>query len=240
MAASKGRTAKGRLKKGYRLLKGGRVVKAGTRRATRKRNPVRKRRAAAAPVRRRRAASVARPKRRNPVTPRRRQVTVAAKRRTRRSPAPARKRRTYRRNQPQMRRLTRDLQEGVVGAFQVVSGKAAARVVPEMFGIPSAGLQGLAIQAGVALLVGMFGRQIFGVKAGQMLTIGALTAPVETVIIQANIPFISGGLSAYPTLGAYVNGAGVPGQLTPGGSMDAYPQDVTIGEYYGEQQQQYS
>lgn len=212
-----GRTAKGRIKKGYKLTKGGRVVKAG---GTRKRKRTVKRRrnppAAAAPKRRRR-------KRRATSTPTRR-YTVA--KRKRRSPA-RKRRRTYRRNVPQLRGITGTITKGATGAFQVLAGKAIARVLPEQLGIPTAGTTGIAAQAGIALLVGMFGKQLFGAKAGEMLLVGALTAPVESIVVAANVPVLSPALSAYPSL-SYGMSA-YPKALPPVAS------DVALGAYGAEE-----
>lgn len=198
-----GRDSKGRIKKGYKLTKGGRVVKKSGSRRTRKRrsNPPSTRR------RRRSTTSKGR--------------TTVAKRRTRRR-SPARRRRTYRRNQPAM---VKNLSEGAISAFQVLAGKAAARTVADQVPIPGGrdSASGIAIQAVVAVLIGMFGRQLgFGASTAKMLTAGALTAPVETIIVGANVPFLSPALEAYPSvreLSAYPSGRDIAAYL-PGQSED--------------------
>lgn len=145
------------------------------------------------------------------------------------------RKRTYRRNQPrQLRGIVRQLTEGAVGAFQVLSGKALARVVPEMVGMPKEGPTGLAIQGAVAIFAGMMARQFFGAEAGKMVLAGALTAPVETLIVAANIPVISPALSAYPMLSAYPEYDGSYGVLPPAATaLSAYPTDISMDEVYG-------
>lgn len=186
-----GRDSKGRIRKGWKLTKGGRVVKKG---GARKRS---------APKRRRRVASNPAPKRRRRrrITSTKGRTTVAKKRRRRRSPA--RRRRYYRRN-PRQPAIIKTLTDGAVGAFQVLAGKAAARTLGNLVPLPGAqdagSPMGVASQAIVAVLVSIFGKQLFGAKVAGMLTVGALTAPVESIIIGANIPVLSPALSAYPSI----------------------------------------
>ncbi len=68
----------------------------------------------------------------------------------------------------------------------------------------------------------MFGGQLFGAKVGEMMLIGALTAPIESVIVAANVPVLGPALSAYPSLAAL--SAYVP-------STALLPQDVTLQGY---------
>lgn len=147
-------------------------------------------------------------------------------RRKRRSPRRrVTRRRTYRRNQPRaFRGFAEQLTDGAVGAAQVITGKAVARVVPETLGLAKEGPTGLVTQAAVAVLVGMLGRQFFGAEAGKMMLIGGLTGPVESILITANIPIISPALSAYPM---------IPGVAAyPQVGVSAYPEadsDLLLG-----------
>lgn len=148
--------------------------------------------------------------------------------------AARRRRKSYRRNQPrQLRGIVRQLTDGAVGAFQILTGKALARAIPEMVGMPKEGPTGIAIQGAVAIFAGMMARQFFGAEAGKMVLAGALTAPVETLIVTANIPVISPALSAYPMLSAYPEYDGAYGVLAPGAGMSAYPTDISMDEAYG-------
>ena len=153
---------------------------------------------------------------------------MAARKRRR---APRRRRRTYRRNQPrQLRGITNQLMQGGIDALQVLAGKAAARTVPQMLGFGLENATGVAMQAVVAIVVGMVGKQFFGAGPGRMMLAGALTAPVESLVVAANIPILSPALSAYPQLGQYSSGY-------YGAGVGAYPQ---LGQapyspgYYGE------
>ena len=150
---------------------------------------------------------------------------MAARKRRR---APRRRRRTYRRNQPrQIRGIARQLTQGATDALQVLAGKAVARTLPQMLGMGIENATGIAIQAAVAIGVGMVGRQFFGAAAGKMMLAGALTAPVETLIVAANIPILSPALSAYPQLGNYSSGY-------YGAGVSAYPQLGNYSQgYYG-------
>ncbi|MEE8177703.1 MAG: hypothetical protein V3T65_06890 [Acidobacteriota bacterium] len=158
-----------------------------------------------------------------------------ARRRRRAAPraAPRRRaavrRRRYRRNQPRRGRIIQQLTDGATGAFQVLIGKATARSVPQMIGLPAEGAFGIAVQAGVGIVAGMLAHQMFGKRAGDFVLAGALTAPLESIIVAANIPILSPALSAYPQLmSAY---PALPQAYTPTGLMSAYPEaeyDVTL------------
>ena len=144
----------------------------------------------------------------------------------------ARKRRRRRRkNVPTLKGITQDVTTGAVDAVQVLAGKAAARIIPEQLGIPKEGTTGIAAQAAVAVAVGIFGRQLFGADVAKMMMAGALTAPVESIIVQADVPVLGPALSAYPQFRAYVQpGAGdrLPSNRIP--ALSAWP-DVGLEAY---------
>lgn len=176
-----------------------------------------------------------RKKRKAAPNPKRRRVPVAKRKRAapkrRRRAAPVRRaRRSYRRNQPALRGFVKDLTDGSVAAFQILSGKAVARTVPQFLNLPVDGPVGIATQAGIAVIVGMFAKQMFGAAAGKLMTAGALTAPVESMIVQAGIPILSPALSAYPGVAAYVTH---PSQqyLPSGNAVASYPSDVALDAY---------
>lgn len=153
----------------------------------------------------------------------------------RRAPRRRARRRSYRRNQPRLGggRIVRQLTDGATGAFQVLVGKATARSVPEMIGLPQTGAFGIAVQAGVGIVAGMIAHQMFGKKAGDFVLAGALTAPLESVIVAANIPILSPALSSYPALmGMY---PALPQAYSPTGVSD-YPEaeyDVALNAGQG-------
>ena len=110
--------------------------------------------------------------------------------------------------------------DGVIDAAEVVAGKAVARAVPTLVGLPQGGAMGLAVQVGAALLAGFIGRQI-SANAGKMMLAGGLAAPVESFVKGANIPLISAALAddEFYAPGALAVGA-YP--MLPG--VSAYPQ----------------
>lgn len=188
---AKGRRRDGRIRKGYKLTAGGRVVPVG-RKSGRKRST-----------------------RRNP---------VARKKGTRR-------RRRARRNPPIIRRLT----DGTVGALQVLTGKAVARSVPGVVGLPTDGATGIATQAAVAIFAATIAERFLSSRAASFVLAGALTAPLESAIVAANVPFLSQALQGepLPAMSAYPMATAIPGVDYQ--ALDAYPHDVTMGEYeYGQ------
>ena len=168
----------------------------------RKRNAPKRVRAAASTRRRRPAASA----------PRKRNIgrTVARKRN------PARKRaRTYARN-PRRPNIIRTLTDGIVEAGQILVGKAAVRTLPDLAGLPKQGNMGIAIQAGAALVIGYVADMFLGRQAVRAITAGALTAPLETLIVSYKVPWLAQALSPVTqnaSLGAYYRGGGGGGTI---------------------------
>ena len=99
--------------------------------------------------------------------------------------------------------------DGATEATQVLVGKALARSVPDLVGLPKQGNIGLAIQTGVALLTGYAAEMFVSAGAARALMAGGLTAPLETLIVAYNVPWLSGALhpvSGQNALGSYVMG----------------------------------
>jgi hypothetical protein len=100
---------------------------------------------------------------------------------------------------------------GVVEAGQILVGKAAARSVPDLANLPKQGNVGLAIQAAVAVGVGWLADRFMSKDAARALLAGGLTAPLETLIVAYNVPWLSTALSpvtASSEVGAYVRASG--------------------------------
>lgn len=135
----------------------------------------------------------------------------SARRRTRRNApkrkAPKRKapaRRSYAKN-PRTPDVVTMLMDGSIAASQVLVGKAVARSVPQMANLPKEGNVGLAVQAGVALATGYVASMFLSRGAAAALMAGGLSAPIETLIVANNVPFLSEALSP-ATVQASVNG----------------------------------
>lgn len=150
-------------------------------------------------------------------------------------------RRSYRRN-PVGGDIVGMLTEGSIGAVQVLTGKAAARAVPDLVGLPKQGNTGLATQAAVAVGAGFVADMFLSKRAANMILAGGLTAPLETLIVAYSVPFFSEALSpttANNAVGRYVRAARNPGRTVAsgGGGMGRYvPRsrpDPGVGDYAG-------
>lgn len=137
-----------------------------------------------------------------------------AKRRTaRRNPGRtvARKRSAPRRNPPKILggNIVGNLMDAGIEAGQILVGKAAARSIPDLAGLPKQGNVGLAIQTAVALATGWAASMFMSPNAARAITAGGLTAPLETLVVAYRIPWLSEALApvtANAELGAYVQG----------------------------------
>lgn len=146
----------------------------------------------------------ARRKRANPVrkTRKRRSSTRRASSAT--TTTRRRRRRTARRNPPR-RDIVGMVVDGAMGAGGVLVGKASARAIPALVGLPQAGNVGLAIQAATAVAVGWLADSFVGRDVGQYVLAGGISAPLESLVVRLNIPFLSSALAQAPgTVGAYV------------------------------------
>lgn len=138
-------------------------------------------------------------------------ATAPNPRKRRRRPAPvvARRRRPTRYN-PRRRTpaaIMGTFIDSTIEAGQVLIGKALVRTVPDMAGLPKEGYTGIAVQIGSALAIGFVADMFVSKGAARALTAGALTAPLETLIVANRVPWLSGALSpvtASNGLSAYV------------------------------------
>lgn len=144
------------------------------------------------------------------------------------SPNPRRKRMS-------VRGIGRDLMQGGVDAALILTGKAAARTIPAMFpNMPKEGNTGLAVQALVAVAIGLAADMVLRPAQSKMILAGGLTAPVETLVVSLNVPFLADALApvtADQQLSAYY-GYVQPPQLESG--VGAYVQegaDMAMGGY---------
>lgn len=243
---AKGRTSSGRLKRGYTISKTtGRVVKAkGSRKRSTRKGQRRSSKQRSSSERRRDSRGRFAPKgrgrtRRNPPRSKRKRTMAKRKRDARgrfvktgrksRSRSRSRKRtsrsRTYRRNPP-MGDIVRHATDGAIDAIEILGGKAIARTVPGLAGL--SGNLALAAQAAVAIIVGELSIRWLGKDAGEMLLAGGLSAPLEQVAVNLQIPYVSAALSAYPEL---VSMSAYP--ALPGAGMAAYPSPSYDVEYAG-------
>jgi hypothetical protein len=144
-------------------------------------------------------------------------------------------RRTYRRN-PAKPDVVKMVTRGALTATQVLLGKAATRAVPDMLNLPKAGNAGLATQVAVALGLGYVGEMFFSKATAAALLAGGMTAPVESLLVSANIPYVSDALRATD---APVAGYVMPrtpslplsGYVTHGGDQ-SYPAEAEDGSAY--------
>jgi hypothetical protein len=110
-------------------------------------------------------------------------------------------------------------------------------------GIPREGNLGLGVQALTALGLGLVASRVFKPERAKMVLAGALSAPVETLILTYRVPWLSNALS--PTtvqsqVSAYVqpsrlpngNGGGRVARYVEAGSMGRYvPANVGLAGY---------
>lgn len=132
--------------------------------------------------------------------------------------------------------------DGIQDAAGILTGKAAARAIPELLGFRQVGVAGMGMQLLSGLVAAYVADMFLGAKFGRQVMAGALLAPIESAIIGANIPILSPALaggalmpattSAYPS--AFNGGVGAYPSL-PGGiggyeMTDAF--GTTIGDDY--------
>lgn len=124
-----------------------------------------------------------------------------APRKRRASSTVARRRRPARRNPPKRKvDIVGSLVDGSVEAVQILIGKAAVRSVPDLVGAPKQGNIGLAVQAATALVVGYVGGMFLSENAARAMMAGGLTAPLETLIVSYNVPWLGAALSPVSTM----------------------------------------
>lgn len=109
----------------------------------------------------------------------------------------------------------------------VVLGKAVTRAVPGFVGLPVTGPMSWAVQAGVALVLGMFGSKLLGHELNSYLVAGGFGGIIESVIktTAPNLPILGTALGEAPEeaiagIGAYADpGVGAYAQLSDGGDF---------------------
>lgn len=111
------------------------------------------------------------------------------------------KRRSPTRRNPPRRQIdvVGSLMDGSVEAVQILIGKAAARSLPDLVGAPKQGNIGLAVQAATALVVGWGAGMFLSENAARAMMAGGLTAPIETLIVSYNVPWLGRALSPVST-----------------------------------------
>lgn len=193
-------------------------------------------------------------RKRNPAPRTTRQAAPRARATTRGRPTTRRRvnpgRTVARRRNPPRVKIVKQLQSGVVGAAGVLIGKAGARTIPVLAGLPKGGNTGLLIQAATAIALGMAADRVLGKRMGEMVLAGALTAPLETLVVAYNVPFFAPALeptTAVAELGAYVHGGAALGSYVPSRGLGSYvtpellpadyPDGGGVGAYVVSQQQ---
>ena len=165
--------------------------------------------------------SPAKKRRRNPAT----NSAAAANRPKRRNNPP-------RRGKFTVRKITRSLTTGAMDALLVIVGKAGARTIPAMLpNLPKEGNIGLAIQALTAVVLGLVADMVLSPAQAKIILAGALTAPIETLVVAMNVPFLAPALAPVTLnaqLSAYMGSYVQPPLLPPD------PNNNSIGAYVQE------
>lgn len=100
----------------------------------------------------------------------------------------------HRRRNPGRFEVVEMLKDGVIDSVEIIAGKAAVRSVPQLVKLPTTGNVGIAVQVATALVFGFLGDKV-SPEIGRNLLAGALTAPLEDMIVTANVPWISNALT---------------------------------------------
>lgn len=138
-----------------------------------------------------------------------------------------------RRNPPRRVDIVGSLTDGSIEAVQILIGKAAARSIPDLIGAPKQGNVGLAVQAATALAVGYVSGMFLSENAARAMMAGGLTAPIETLIVTYNVPWLSRALSpvtAANSVGAYAGRRSIGSGATMSGYVKRAPAPVVIQE----------
>lgn len=118
--------------------------------------------------------------------------------------------------------------EGLKDGAATVVGQAAARTVPTLLRLPRTGILGISLEVLSAVAVGILAERVVSRDTARSITAGGVSAPLATLAVAYNVPFLSRALS--PASAA----AGVSGYLRayPQGGMSvgvgAYPQGRTF------------
>lgn len=114
--------------------------------------------------------------------------------------APARRHHKRRRNPPSvnLKSILAGLQQGAEDAGFVVAGKAAVRLLSSRFSYEDGSMMDSLVETAGAMLLGLVAPRIVGRDRARFLLAGALASPLETLIAQSNVPYISPLLGAAP------------------------------------------
>ncbi len=115
--------------------------------------------------------------------------------------------------------ITRTLMDGAMDSALVLTGKAATRMIPHMANLPKDGNIGLAVQGLTAVVVSMLAQNFLRPAQARMILAGGLTAPLETLIVSFNVPFLAPALQPVESdaqLSSYLQGYVSPPPPTPG------------------------
>lgn len=195
-------------------------------------NPKRKRRATARARKRtaRKSAPRRRRKRRNNAKlTTTRTTTVSTKkanprRRRRKRRSTGTRARARRRNPPTGKNIIRKLQTGLMNAGAAVLGKGVARVLPQQLGIPTAGAPGIAAQVAVGLGIGLIADRLpISSQLADSVLVGALMAPIESLVVTLNVPFLSPALASYPMASYPLAGGLIPPEIQSRSRLNALP-----------------
>lgn len=152
-----------------------------------------------------------------------------------------RRRRRYRRNSyarnPKfsVKNMLRTVQDGLIGGAEITVGEAMARALPRMVGLPATGNLGLATQAAVGIVAAIV-LPMAGVprEHAAMIAAGAFSAPIKTLAVAHQVPFIGDALNPVSTQSdvrgylsaGYMSDGGMGRYLAP---MQAAPRRVSAG-----------
>lgn len=153
----------------------------------------------------------------------------------------ARKRRAYRANPRRPMGIVQTFSDGLVEAGQILIGKAAARSIPALANLPKQGNVGLAVQAGTALVIGYVAEMFLSKSAARAMTAGALTAPLETLIVSYEVPWLSQALApvtAQANMSSYVSGGSL-GAYVRRPRLEAGSSERGLGRYATERGMDY-
>jgi len=109
----------------------------------------------------------------------------------------------HRRSNPGLPRdIVGRIGRGALDALEIVAGKAVTKGLPSLVKAPTTGNTGLAVQGLAAVVVGLVADMVGGAEIGRMVLAGGLSAPIESIIAGAGIPYLSPALNG--TLSSYV------------------------------------
>lgn len=146
----------------------------------------------------------------------------ATTRRTTARKATAR-RRSYRSNPPRARNIMGRIQGGLTDGLQVLLGEAAARMIPTLFRLPTTGPVGIGVQLASAVALGMVAERVVSKDAARMMVAGGVSAPLQSLVIQYNVPFLAPALQP-GTVAGYPQGGRLLGYPRQPSRLAGYPQ----------------